>query len=147
STARAEGCSPTPVPVAMPGSIAHGLSPRSGRRSVSAAPGRGCRRSARWPRSQRWPGAGWSEASRRGGRRPGGLGTAGRGGRGGEGGGGGAVLAVSGKAYGWLGWRQRQVQTLLAVWLADAWTRHRAGAGPKGPFAPGYHGFLWIMAR
>ena len=43
------------------------------------------------------------------------------------------VLAVSGKEYVWLGWRQRQVKTILAALPADDWTRHRAGAGSKGP--------------
>jgi SRSO17 transposase len=43
------------------------------------------------------------------------------------------VLAVSGKEYVWLGWRQRQVKTLLAALPTDDWTRHSAGAGTKGP--------------
>jgi SRSO17 transposase len=43
------------------------------------------------------------------------------------------VLAVSGKEYVWLGWQQRQVKTILAALPADAWTRHSAGAGAKGP--------------
>jgi len=43
------------------------------------------------------------------------------------------VLAVSGKEYVWLGWRQRQVKTILAALPADDWTRHSAGAGSKGP--------------
>jgi SRSO17 transposase len=43
------------------------------------------------------------------------------------------VLAVSGKESVWLGWRQRQVKTILAALPADAWTRHSAGAGAQGP--------------
>jgi len=43
------------------------------------------------------------------------------------------VLAVSGKEYVWLGWRQRQVKTVLAALPADGWTRLSAGAGVKGP--------------
>ena len=43
------------------------------------------------------------------------------------------VLAVSGKEYVWLGWQQRQVQTVLAALPADGWTRHSVGAGTKGP--------------
>jgi SRSO17 transposase len=43
------------------------------------------------------------------------------------------VLAVSGKAYGWLGWQQRQVKTLLATLPEDGWTRLSAGEGAKGP--------------
>jgi SRSO17 transposase len=43
------------------------------------------------------------------------------------------LLAVSGKEYVWLGWRQRQVKTILAALPADGWTRHSAGAGSKGP--------------
>ena len=43
------------------------------------------------------------------------------------------VLAVSGKEYVWLGWRQRQVKTVLATLPADGWTRCSAGAGAKGP--------------
>ena len=46
-TARSECFSPTLVPVAMPCSIANCIYPRSGRRIVSAAPGRGFRRKAR----------------------------------------------------------------------------------------------------
>jgi SRSO17 transposase len=42
------------------------------------------------------------------------------------------VLAVSGKEYVWLGWHQRQVQTILAALPAEGWTRHSAGAGAKG---------------
>jgi SRSO17 transposase len=43
------------------------------------------------------------------------------------------VLAVSGKAYVWLGWQQRQVTTILAHLSAEGWQRHSAGAGAKGP--------------
>ena len=43
------------------------------------------------------------------------------------------ALAVSGKEDVWLGWQQRQVQTILAALPADDWTRHSAGAGAKGP--------------
>jgi SRSO17 transposase len=43
------------------------------------------------------------------------------------------VLAVSGQAYVWLGWRQRQVKTILAALPADGWTRLSAGDGTKGP--------------
>jgi SRSO17 transposase len=44
-----------------------------------------------------------------------------------------SVLAVSGKAYGGLGWHQRQVKTLLATLPEDGWTRLNAGDGAKGP--------------
>jgi SRSO17 transposase len=43
------------------------------------------------------------------------------------------VLAVSGQAYVWLGWQQRQVQTLLAALPEDRWPRLSAGDGAKGP--------------
>jgi SRSO17 transposase len=43
------------------------------------------------------------------------------------------VLAVSGQAYVWLGGRQRQVNTLLAVLPEDGWTRLSAGDGTKSP--------------
>jgi len=43
------------------------------------------------------------------------------------------VLAVSGKAYGWLGVQQRQVNTLLASWPVEGWTRLSAGDGAQGP--------------
>jgi SRSO17 transposase len=43
------------------------------------------------------------------------------------------VLAVSGKEYVWLGWRQRRVNTLLAGLPVDGWTRLSAGKGAKGP--------------
>jgi SRSO17 transposase len=42
------------------------------------------------------------------------------------------VLAVSGKAYVWRGWRQHQGKTVLATWPPDGWTRLSAGAGTKG---------------
>jgi SRSO17 transposase len=43
------------------------------------------------------------------------------------------VLAVSSKEYVWLGWRQRQVNTLLAHRPTEGWTRRSAGDGTKGP--------------
>jgi SRSO17 transposase len=43
------------------------------------------------------------------------------------------VLAVSGKAYGWLDWQQRQVKTMLAALPEEGWTRLSAGDGAKGP--------------
>jgi SRSO17 transposase len=43
------------------------------------------------------------------------------------------VLAVSGQEYVWLGGRQRQVKTLLAVLPEEDWTRLSAGDGTKGP--------------
>jgi SRSO17 transposase len=43
------------------------------------------------------------------------------------------VLAVSGKAYVWLSWQQRRVNTVLAALPADGWTRLSAGDGTKGP--------------
>jgi SRSO17 transposase len=51
------------------------------------------------------------------------------------------VLAVSGKEYVWLGWRQRQVKTILAALPADDWTRHSAGAGTKGPR---WYDWCWV---
>jgi SRSO17 transposase len=42
-------------------------------------------------------------------------------------------LAVSGQEYVWLGWRQRQVKTILAALPEDGWTRRSAGEGTKGP--------------
>ena len=42
-------------------------------------------------------------------------------------------LAVSGQAYVWHGWQQRQVKTLLAALPEDSWTRLSAGDGAKGP--------------
>jgi SRSO17 transposase len=43
------------------------------------------------------------------------------------------VLAVSRKDYVWIGWRQRQVKTLLAKLPEEGWERLSAGAGAKGP--------------
>jgi SRSO17 transposase len=43
------------------------------------------------------------------------------------------VLAVSGKEYVWLDWRQRQIKTILASLPEDGWTRLSAGDGTKGP--------------
>jgi SRSO17 transposase len=43
------------------------------------------------------------------------------------------VLAVSGQAYAWLGWRQQQVKTRLAALPPEGWTRLSAGDGCKGP--------------
>jgi SRSO17 transposase len=45
----------------------------------------------------------------------------------------GYVLAVSGKEYVWLGWRQRRVKTILTALPADGWMRLSAGDGAKGP--------------
>ena len=42
------------------------------------------------------------------------------------------VLAVSGKEYVWLGWRQRQIKTIRASLPEDGWTRLSAGDGTKG---------------
>jgi hypothetical protein len=42
------------------------------------------------------------------------------------------VLAVSGKEYVWLDWRQRPITTVLASLPADGWTRLSAGDGTKG---------------
>jgi SRSO17 transposase len=42
------------------------------------------------------------------------------------------VLAVSGKEYVWLGWRQRQIKTILASLPEEGWTRLSAGDGAKG---------------
>jgi SRSO17 transposase len=68
------------------------------------------------------------------------------------------VLAVSGKEYVWLGWRQRQVKTILATLPEDGWNRLRAGDGAKGPrwydwrwlplaapLAPGW--CRWLLVR
>jgi SRSO17 transposase len=68
------------------------------------------------------------------------------------------VLTVSGKEYVWLGWRQRQVKTLLASLPAEGWTRLSAGDGAKGPrwydwrwlplappLEPGWH--RWLLVR
>ncbi len=43
------------------------------------------------------------------------------------------VLAVSGKEYVWIDWRQHQVKTLLARVPETGWQRQSAGAGAKGP--------------
>ena len=43
------------------------------------------------------------------------------------------VLAVSGKEYVWIGWRQYQVKTLLKTLPAEGWERLSAGTGAKGP--------------
>jgi SRSO17 transposase len=43
------------------------------------------------------------------------------------------VLAVSGKDYVWLDWRQHQVKTLLAHLPTTGWERRSAGEGAKGP--------------
>jgi SRSO17 transposase len=43
------------------------------------------------------------------------------------------VLAVSGKEYVWLGWRQRRVKAVLAALPAEGWMRLSAGDGAKGP--------------
>jgi SRSO17 transposase len=43
------------------------------------------------------------------------------------------VLAVSGKAYGWRDWQQRQVKTILATLPGEGWTRLSAGDGAQGP--------------
>jgi SRSO17 transposase len=43
------------------------------------------------------------------------------------------VLAVSGKEYVWVSWRQRQVKAVLAALPEEGWTRLSAGDGAKGP--------------
>lgn len=43
------------------------------------------------------------------------------------------VLAVSGKDYVWIGWRQHRVKTLVAQLPEAGWERLSAGAGTKGP--------------
>jgi SRSO17 transposase len=43
------------------------------------------------------------------------------------------VLAVSGKEYVWLGWRQRQVKTVLAALPDEGRRQLSAGDGAKGP--------------
>jgi SRSO17 transposase len=43
------------------------------------------------------------------------------------------VLTVSGQEYVWLGWRQRQVKTILAALPEEDWRRLSAGDGTKGP--------------
>jgi len=68
------------------------------------------------------------------------------------------VLAVSGKEYVWLGWRQHQVKTVLATLPPDGWTRLSAGVGTKGlrwyewrwlPLAPPMHPAWrrWLLVR
>ncbi len=42
------------------------------------------------------------------------------------------VLAVSGKDYVWIGWRQHQIKTLLAKLPDAGWERRSAGNGAKG---------------
>ena len=42
------------------------------------------------------------------------------------------VLAVSGKEYVWLGWRQQRVKTILADLSGQGWERVSAGKGTKG---------------
>jgi SRSO17 transposase len=49
------------------------------------------------------------------------------------------VLAVSGQEYVWLGWGQRQVNTLLAALPEEGWTRLSAGDGAKGPRWSDWH--------
>ena len=44
-----------------------------------------------------------------------------------------SVLAVSGKEYVWLGWYQRQVNTVVAALPEDGWSRLSAGDGTQGP--------------
>lgn len=43
------------------------------------------------------------------------------------------VLAVSGKDYVWIDWRQHQIKTLLARLPDTGWERWSAGNGAKGP--------------
>jgi SRSO17 transposase len=68
------------------------------------------------------------------------------------------VLAVSGKEYVWMGWRQHQVKTLLAKLPEDGWERLSAGAGAKGlreydwlrlPIGSGLQapGRRWLLVR
>jgi SRSO17 transposase len=52
-----------------------------------------------------------------------------------------SVLAVSGKAYVWLGAPQRQVKTILATLPLAGWTRLSAGDGTQGP--RGYD-YCWL---
>ena len=52
------------------------------------------------------------------------------------------VLAVSGKEYVWLGWRQQQVNPVLATLPVDGWTRGSAGAGAKGPR---WYDWCWLL--
>ena len=53
------------------------------------------------------------------------------------------MLAVSGKAYVWLGGQQRQVNTLVAALPEEGWTRLSAGDGAKGPAGMIGAGCLW----
>jgi SRSO17 transposase len=68
------------------------------------------------------------------------------------------VLAVSGKEYVWLGWRQRQVKAILAALPEEGWMRLSAGEGAKGqrwydwhwlplaePMAPQWR--RWLLVR
>jgi SRSO17 transposase len=68
------------------------------------------------------------------------------------------VLAVSGKDYVWIGWRQYQVKTLLAKLPEEGWERLSAGAGAKGlreydwlrlPIGSGLQeaGRRWLLVR
>ncbi len=68
------------------------------------------------------------------------------------------VLAVSGKDYVWVGWRQYQVKTLLAKLPAEGWARLSAGTGTKGlreydwlrqPIGTGLQepGQRWLLVR
>ncbi len=68
------------------------------------------------------------------------------------------VLAVSGKDYVWIGWRQQQVKTLLAQLPETGWERVSAGAGAKGlreydwlrlPIGSGLQepGRRWLLVR
>jgi SRSO17 transposase len=43
------------------------------------------------------------------------------------------VLAISGKEYVWVDWKQRRVNTILAALPIEGWTRLNAGDGAKGP--------------
>jgi len=51
------------------------------------------------------------------------------------------VMAVSGKEYGWLAGRQRQVKSILAALGPEGWTRLSAGDGAKGPR---WYDWLWL---
>jgi SRSO17 transposase len=68
------------------------------------------------------------------------------------------VLAVSGKDYVWIGWRQYQVKTLVAKAPTTGWERLSAGAGAKGlreyewvrlPIGTGLQepGRRWLLVR
>jgi SRSO17 transposase len=54
------------------------------------------------------------------------------------------VLAVSGKDYGWSGWRQYQVKTLLAKLPTEGWKRLSAGAGGH-PLGEGPREYDWLL--